>query len=187
MPVFRKDGALRPCKHLRLMQQTAAKLKASETDSSGESMIDWSQPRSLSKVTEDAGFTMSDVAFVSGLDESTVSRLWDDPRWLDSVSGRSLQSLAASVPGVAEYFASHSVLARRNALVKQLEAEGLVVNRPALASSAVADVPHQYLINALEAALSIMRGDERRACSYLARFWGLQQNRGTGISVRHRR
>ena len=43
-------------------------------------MIDWSQPRPLSKVTEDAGFTMSDVAFVSGLDESTVSRLWDDPR-----------------------------------------------------------------------------------------------------------
>ena len=140
-------------------------------------MIDWSRPRPLSKVTEDAGFTMSDVAFVSGLDESTVSRLWDDPRWLDRVSGRSLQSLAASVPGVAEYFASHSVLARRNSLVKQLEAEGLAVNRPALLLSAGTDVPHQYLINALEAALSIMRGDERRACSYLARFWGLQQNR----------
>ena len=85
-------------------------------DRPGESMIDWSQPRPLSKVTEDAGFTMSDVAFVSGLDESTVSRLWDDPAWLDRVSGRSLQSLAASVPGVAEYFASHSVLARRNNL-----------------------------------------------------------------------
>ncbi len=140
-------------------------------------MIDWSRPLPLSKVTEDAGFTMSDVAFVSGLDESTVSRLWDDPAWLDRVSGRSLQSLAASVPGVAEYFASHSVLARRNNLVKQLEAEGLVVNRQALLLSAGTDVPHQYLSNALEAALSIMRGDERRACSYLARFWGLQQNR----------
>jgi hypothetical protein len=140
-------------------------------------MIDWSQPRSLSKVTEDAGFTMSDVAFVSGLDESTVSRLWDDPRWLDRVSGRSLQSLVASVPGVAEYFASYSVLARRNGLIEQLEAEGLVVNRQALLLSTSTDVPHQYLINALEAALSIMRGDERRACSYLARFWGLQQNR----------
>jgi hypothetical protein len=128
-------------------------------------------------VTEDAGFTMSDVAFVSGLDESTVSRLWDDPSWLSRVSGRSLQSLAASVPGVAEYFASHSVLARRNSLVRQLEAEGLVVNRPALLLSADGDVPHQYLINALEAALSVMRGDERRASSYLARFWGLQQNR----------
>jgi hypothetical protein len=43
-------------------------------------MIDWSQPQPLSKVTEDAGFTMSDVAFVASLDESTVSRLWDDPR-----------------------------------------------------------------------------------------------------------
>ena len=45
-------------------------------------MIDWSRPLPLSKVTEDAGFTMSDVAFVSGLDESTVSRLWDDPAGL---------------------------------------------------------------------------------------------------------
>jgi hypothetical protein len=140
-------------------------------------MIDWSQPQSLSKVTEAAGFTMSDVAFVSGLDESTISRLWDDPRWLDRVSGRSLQSLAASVPGVTEYFASHSVLARRDELVKQLEAEGLLVNRPALLLSASTDVPHQYLINALEAAVSIIRGDTRRACSYLARFWGIQQNR----------
>ena len=140
-------------------------------------MIDWSQPQPLSKVTEGAGFTMSDVAFVSGLDESTISRLWDEPRWLDRVSGRSLQSLAASVPGVAEYFASHSVLARRDELVKQLEAEGLAVNRPALLLSASTDVPHQYLINALEAALSIIRSDTRRACSYLARFWGVQQNR----------
>lgn len=140
-------------------------------------MIDWSQPQPLSKVTADAGFTMSDVAFVSGLDESTVSRLWDDPSWLDRISGKSLQLLVASVPGIAEYFASHSVLARRNSLIKQLESEGLTVNRPALLLSAATDVPPQYLVNALEAALSIMRGDERRACSYLARFWGLQQNR----------
>jgi hypothetical protein len=140
-------------------------------------MVDWSQPQPLSKVTADAGFTMSDVAFVSGLDESTVSRLWDDPNWLDRVSGRSLQSLVGSVPGIAEYFASHSVLARRNSLIKQLESEGLLVNRPALLLSVHADVPPQYLINALEAALSIMRGDERRVCSYLARFWGLQPDR----------
>ncbi len=139
-------------------------------------MIDWSQPRPLSKVTQDAGFTMSDVAFVSGLDESTVSRLWDDPSWLDRVSGKSLQALAAAVPGVAEYFATHCVLARRNSLVTQLEAEGLAVNRPALLLSSDADIPHQYLINALEAALGVMRGDDRRVCSYLARFWGLQQN-----------
>jgi len=140
-------------------------------------MIDWSQSWPLSKVTEKEGFTMSDVAFVSGLDESTVSRLWDDANWLDRISGRSLQSLVASVPGVVEYLATHSVLVRRNDLVTQLEAEGLVVNRAALRMSASSDVPQQYLINALEAALNVMRGDARKASSYLARFWGQQQNR----------
>jgi hypothetical protein len=140
-------------------------------------MTDLAKPRSLSKVTENVGFTMADVAFVSGLDESTVCRLWDAADWLDRISGRSLQCLVASVPGVAEYFASYSVLARRQKLVAALQTEGLVVNQGALHLSATTGVPHQYLVNALEAALCIMRGDSRRASSYLARFWGLQQNR----------
>ncbi len=140
-------------------------------------MIDWSQPQSLAKVTEEAGFTMSDVAFVSGLDESTISRLWDDPHWLDRVRGRSLQALVASIPGVAEYFASHSVLSRRNTLISQLETEGLQINHEALRLSNRPGVPHQYLINALEAALSIMRGDAIRTAALVARFWGIQQNR----------
>jgi hypothetical protein len=140
-------------------------------------VIDWSQPQSLAKVTEEAGFTMSDVAFVSGLDESTISRLWDDPNWLDRVRGRSLQSLVAAVPGVAEYFATHAVLTRRNKLVGQLEAEGLRINNEALRLSSNSSVPHQYLINALEAALSIMHGDTSRTCALVARFWGAQQDR----------
>jgi hypothetical protein len=140
-------------------------------------VIDWSQPQPLAKVTEAAGFNMSDVAFISGLDESTVSRLWDDPNWLDRVRGRSLQALVASVPGVAEYFASYAVLSRRNKLVGELEAEGLKINRQALSLSNRSPIPHQYLINALEAAVSIMHGDAARATSLLARFWGAQQNR----------
>jgi hypothetical protein len=140
-------------------------------------VVDWSQPRSLAKVTEEAGFTMSDVAFISGLDESTISRLWDDPKWLDRVSGRSLQALVASIPGVAEYFAAYSVLSRRNKLISQLEAEGLRINRQALNLSNRSPIPHQYLINALEAAVSIMRGDAARTTALVARFWGAQQNR----------
>jgi hypothetical protein len=140
-------------------------------------MIDWSQPQSLARVTDAAGLAMSDAAFVSGLDESTVSRLWEDPNWLDRVSGKSLQALTASVPGVAEYFATHSVLSRRNLLLSELESHGLSVNRPALQLSSATEVPHQYLINALDVALTIMRGDDQRACSYLARFWGRQQDK----------
>jgi hypothetical protein len=140
-------------------------------------MIDWSQPQSLARVTEEAGFSMSDVAFVSGLDESTISRLWDDPQWLDKVRGRSLQALVSSIPGVAEYFASYSVLSRRNTLISQLEAEGLRINHESLRLSNKSEIPHQYLINALEAALGIMRGDTGRTTSLIARFWGTQQNR----------
>lgn len=140
-------------------------------------MPDWSRPQSLAKVTEEAGFTMSDVSFISGLDESTVSRLWDDPNWLDRVRGSSLQALVACVPGIAEYFATYSVASRRNKLVNQREAEGLRVNRQALSLSAATPIPHQYLINALEAAISIMRGDASRTNSLVARFWGIQQNR----------
>ena len=119
---------------------------------------------------------MSDVAFISGLDQSTISRLWDDPHWLDRVKGHSLQALVASVPGVAEYFASHSVLTRRNKLISELEAEGLRINHGALRLPNAQHVPHQYLINALEAALSIMQGDGARTCALIARFWGIQQN-----------
>ncbi|MEV7971304.1 hypothetical protein AB0O34_35725 [Sphaerisporangium sp. NPDC088356] len=68
---------------------------------------------------------MSDVAVMSGLDETTVCRLWDKAGWLDRISGRSLQSLISSVPGVAEYCTAHSIVKRRDALVAELEAEGL--------------------------------------------------------------
>jgi len=54
------------------------------------------EPKSLAWIAESSGFLMADVAFLSGLEESTVSRLWDDPHWLDRVRGKSLQSLVSS-------------------------------------------------------------------------------------------
>jgi hypothetical protein len=50
-------------------------------------------PTSLAHIAMDSGFTMSDLAFLAGLDESTICRLWDDPNWLDRITGRSLQAL----------------------------------------------------------------------------------------------
>lgn len=132
-----------------------------------------SEPRSLSEITKDSGLNMSDVAVLSGLDESTVCRLWDKAGWLDRISGRSLQSLLSSVPGIAEYSMEHSVLKRRNMLVADLEAEGLSVDLDVLENSAVAQ---QHLLNALEAAVYVMR-DDAKVPSYLARFWGVEQDR----------
>jgi hypothetical protein len=131
--------------------------------------------KSLSEVAKDIGLTISDVAVFSGLDESTVYRLWDNVGWLDRVSGRSLQRLISSVPGIAEYASAHAVQKRRDTLVETLQAQGLSVNLDALNNSPVA---LQHLLNALEAAVHVMRdGASHKAASYLARFWGREQDR----------
>ena len=132
------------------------------------------EPRSLSDITRDMGLNMSDVAAFSGLDESTVFRLWDNVEWLDRVSGRSLQSLMSSVPGIAEYSMAHAVRKRRDGLVADLHREGLTVDLDALQNSAVAQ---QHLLNALEAGLHIMRGQAtQKTSSFIARFWGREQD-----------
>ena len=134
-----------------------------------------SEPKSLSEIAGVLGLNMSDVAIFSGLDESTVCRLWDNPGWLDRVSGRSLQSLICSVPGIAEYSMAHSLRRRRDALVTDLQSEGLSVDILALENS---DVAQQHLLNALEAGLQIVRGNAtQKVSSYIARFWGQEQDR----------
>ncbi|WP_165975904.1 hypothetical protein [Actinomadura rubrisoli] len=133
------------------------------------------EPKSLSEITKDMGLNMSDVAAFSGLDESTVFRLWDNTEWLDRVSGRSLQSLMSSVPGIAEYSMAHAIRKRRDALVTDLHSEGLSVDLKALEGSTVAQ---QHLLNALEAALHIVRGQAtQKTSSFIARFWGREQDR----------
>lgn len=132
-------------------------------------------PKSLSDITKDMGLNMSDVAAFSGLDESTIFRLWDNAEWLDRVSGRSLQSLMSSVPGIAEYSMAHAVRKRRDGLIGDLHGEGLTVDLKALENSTVAQ---QHLLNALEAALHIMRGEAtQKTSSFIARFWGREQDR----------
>ena len=41
-------------------------------------------------------------------------------------------------------------------------------------------IPVPYIADALQAALHTVRGDDAKAASYLARFWGLEQDRALG-------
>jgi hypothetical protein len=136
-----------------------------------------SQPASLADIAADAGLGMSDVALVTGLDESTISRLWSDPNWLDRVRGSSLQSMIASVPGIAEYVTAYSLESRLARLTAELADEGLNVDRSAVAACYRDGVPAPYIASALEAALHTVRGDEAEVARYLARFWGRDQDR----------
>ncbi|MFV2171725.1 hypothetical protein ACFHW2_02535 [Actinomadura sp. LOL_016] len=132
------------------------------------------EPKSLSEITKDMGLNMSDVAAFSGLDESTVFRLWDNTEWLDRVTGRSLQALMSSIPGIAEYSMAHAVRKRRTVLVAELHDEGLDVDVDVLEGSGL---PQQHLLNALEAGLHIVRGQAtQKTSSFIARFWGREQD-----------
>ncbi len=140
-------------------------------------MQEGTSPRTLAEISEDAAFSMSDVAFIAGLEESTVYRLWDNPSWLEKVSGRSLQALIATVPGLGNYVAEFSVSSRRTELISTLKKEGLKVDETAIRHYIEEGTPEQYLTAALQAAVHIMRGDNSQTNSYLARFWGLSQDR----------
>ncbi|SRR5712692_2839270 len=135
------------------------------------------EPAALSEIAADAGLSLSDVAFIAELDESTVSRLWADPRWLDRVTGASLQRMIASVPGVAEYVTAYSLASRLARLIADLADEGLDVDQAALDACRAEGVPAPYIANALQAAVHTVRGDAAKAVSYMARFWGRDQDR----------
>lgn len=137
-------------------------------------------PTALSEIAEDAGFSLSDVALVADLDESTVSRLWPDANWLDRASGPSLQRLMASVPGLAEYVTSYSMGSRLSRLTAELAEAGVDVAADAVQACESGDISAPHVGNALQAALHVVRGDSKRAVPYLARFWGLDQDQALG-------
>jgi len=140
------------------------------------------KPKSLAAIAADSGFSMSDVAFLAGLEESTVCRLWDEPEWLDRIKGRSLQALISVVPGVGEYVFGYPLANRRSVLADELSDVGLEINRSSY-RQLVRDesVPEQYLGNALTAALQIVRSDSRAAAAHLVRFWGREQDYALGF------
>ena len=61
-------------------------------------MQEGDDPLTLSEIAENAAFSMSDVAFIAGLEESTVYRLWDNPGWLEKVSGTIFASIDSHTP-----------------------------------------------------------------------------------------
>lgn len=134
------------------------------------------EPVALSEIAADAGLALSDVALIADLDESTISRLWSDSDWLDRASGSSLQRLIASVPGLAEYVTAYSVASRLSRLTTELADAGIDVDETAVEKCEEGGTPAPHVGNALQAALYVVRGDNGKAVSYLARFWGRNQD-----------
>lgn len=125
---------------------------------------------------------MADVAFLAQLEESTISRLWDDPNWLDRIKGRSLQAIISVVPGVTEYVSQYTLANRRSTLAKSLEDVGLQLNMQSMRHLVVdKHIPEQYISNALSAAVQVMQRDPRKSAAHLVRFWGRDQDFALGF------
>lgn len=134
------------------------------------------QARSLSDIAESNLLSMADLAFLSQVPVSTLSRLWQDESWLDRVSGPTLQLLLGALPGLAEHLARRGCAARLEGAVRKCRDAGLEL-RPGAMARFLADVrliPH--LATALSAAAGVARLDPREATAYLARCWGSRQD-----------
>lgn len=135
------------------------------------------EPKSLAEIAAPTGFLIADIAFLADIEESTLSRLWDDPNWLDRVKGKTLRSIVSVVPRVGEYIAGFSLADRRSKIAESLSKTEAQLDESAF-RRLVRDrkIPEQYLSNALDAAITVLSGDSRRAASCLARFWGRDQD-----------
>ena len=132
----------------------------------------YGEPRCLREIAESLSFSIADVAYLSGLEESTISRLWNDPGWLDKISGKSLQALIFVLPGVAEIMTNYPLAVRRERILKEFAKLGVGVNRPAIKHLiAIGAVPEQFVGTALETGLHVLRGNDREAAGHLSRFW----------------
>lgn len=138
--------------------------------------------RSLAQIADASGFSVSDVAYLAGVDKSTISRLWDDLGWLDRVTGMSLQALIRVLPGVTEYISGQTLHDRRVKLLDGLEDVGIAIDEATFQRIIeVEGVPEQYLSNALTAAYAIMSGDVPTTAAHLMRFWGRKQDSALGF------
>lgn len=126
----------------------------------------------LGDLARGSGWSPADVAFMAGVEESTVSRLWNAEDWADRIKGKTLRCLIASLPGVGDFVVSNALRRRRRSLVESLESVGLTVDLSSFHRLlTVEQVPEQLLANALAATYHVANGALQETSKHLARFW----------------
>lgn len=172
------------CSHppfVRCVHEWSVVVPTSKTH--GRSAVPVVPPVPLGRLVESsAGLLMSDAALLTDLCESTLSRLWDDPAWLDRISGRSLQALLGAVPRLGAYVLGYPLAQRRTQLADRLSDHGVTVDRTAFTALVrEGGVSEQHLGTALRTTLAILTGDTGHAAAWLARCWGPEQT----LALRH--
>lgn len=149
----------------------------------GSAISGISMPQPLSILAEANLLNMADVAFLSQVPTSTLSRLWSDESWLDGITGVTLQRLISALPNLTQYIESRSQAIRLEYALHCCTDSGLAVRQDRIALLLKQGQSAQYLATALEAEAGVMRGDSKAAVASLARCWGAKQSAALDMIV----
>lgn len=115
--------------------------------------------------------SISEVATLTGVSKSTLSRLWDSPEWIDKTHYLTVQRLGVVVPGVAEYARLVAERARLSEVIDRASRVGLEVDACAVRDVAVRVSPVALAL-AIDAAAAFVEGNARMAFRRLDLCWG---------------
>lgn len=130
----------------------------------------------LRNIASDAKLSMADIAFLSHLPKSTLSRLWDEEDWLDRITGHSLKQLVSVLPELIPHLSRQSCGPRLSRAAMRCRELGLPIRMDRVRSLIESGCAAQRVILALEAAVAIMELNRHDSASYLARCWGFDQD-----------
>lgn len=116
-----------------------------------------------------------DASRLSGVSQSTLSRLWDNPNWIQRVEGDTLSKLMAISPSVGTYVSKWGENQRLNAVARCAEAAGADIRHAALTKLAHS-APTSTVIALLSAITEMMHGHYDNASRMFASSWGQRSN-----------
>ncbi|MEM8922218.1 MAG: hypothetical protein AAGD35_01875 [Actinomycetota bacterium] len=131
----------------------------------------------MADLAHTSGRSQSDVAHLSGLHKSTVSRYWTDVDWLEKISWKALRALQLAVPGLSEILEQDALGPWFTTLQRDLLAAGLDLDQAQAVELLDQGMPLPHLNAALVAALRVARGNVEPAARTLATSWGRDSDR----------
>lgn len=116
-----------------------------------------------------------DVSSLSGVSQSTLSRLWDNPRWIERVEGATLSKLMAISPTTGNYVRRWGEDQRLQVAMQTAHAAGIRLRQGAVAHL-VRSAPVSAVIGALSAVTEMMQGRHDNASRMYSVCWGQKNN-----------
>lgn len=116
-----------------------------------------------------------DAASLSGVSQSTLSRLWGDPRWIERVEGATLSKLMAVSPPIAGYVRRWGENQRLDAAVQSAHAAGVTLHAEPFAAL-VRAAPPSTVIALLSAVTEMHQGQFDNASRLFSAGWGQNCN-----------